>query len=252
MVAFSVDRSLSDRRRSGGISRSGQNVGDMERIASVVGGGMMALCALQRRPLEGLLLGGLGAALIYRGVTGHCHCYQALGVSTYEKQGATSVPAQYGFKYEKSLLVNRSADYLFEFWRDVENLPRIMPHLTSVTELDEQRSHWVAEGPMGMRVEWDAEVYNEEPGRLIAWRSLPGGDVDTAGSVHFEEHGPGRGTEVRVSLKYNPPLGQVGGNLAWLMGSGVEEKIDADLRRFRQLMETGEAAGTRGQPSGRR
>lgn len=253
MVAFSPERPLSSHQSASNMTCASQkNVGDVERFASVVGGGLMLLSALQRRPLEGLLLGGLGTALIYRGLTGHCECYKALGISTANDEGrVTSVPAQYGFKYEKSLVINRSANDLFDFWRDLKNLPRIMPHLTSVNEIGGDLSHWVATGPLGMEVEWDAEIYIEDPGRMIAWRSLPGGDVDTAGSVHFVEHGAGRGTEVRVLLKYNPPLGKVGANLAWLLEGGVEREIDDDLRRFRHMMETGEFSRSRGQVAGR-
>ena len=252
MVAFSPERLSSHHPASNMTCASQKNVGDVERIASVVGGGLMLLSALQRRPLEGLLLGGCGIALLYRGISGHCECYKALGISTANEEGrVTSVPAQYGFKYEKSLVINRSAEDLFAYWRDLENLPGIMPHLTSVKEIDGDHSHWVATGPMGVEVEWDAEIYNEDPGRMIAWRSLPGGDVDTAGSVHFIEHGASRGTEVRVSLKYNPPLGKVGADLAWLLGGGVEQEIDNDLRRFRQVMETGEFSRRRGQVAGR-
>ena len=254
MVAFTTERSVSQHEPAENLTCASQkNVGDMERFASVVGGGLMVLSALQRRPLEGLLLGGLGAALIYRGITGRCECYKVLGISTRDKgTGATSIPARYGFKYEKSLVINRSANDLFDFWRDLGNLPRIMPHLTSVKEIGGDRSHWVATGPLGVEVEWDAEIYNEDSGRMLAWRSLPGGAVDTAGSVHFVEHGPGRGTEVRVSLKYNPPLGQVGANLAWLLGSGVEQEIDGDLRRFRQMMEGGIVSSRRGNLAARR
>jgi len=253
MVAFSPERRISSHQPASSMTCASQkNVGDVERFASVVGGALMVLSALQRRPLEGLLLGGFGAALIYRGISGHCECYKALGISTANEEGrVTSVPAQYGFKYEKSLVINRSANDLFDYWRDLENLPGIMPHLTSVKETGGDRSHWVATGPIGVELEWAAEIYNEDPGRMIAWRSLPGGDVDTAGSVHFVEHGAGRGTEVRVSLKYNPPLGKVGANLAWLLGGGVEQEIDNDLRRFRQMMETGEFSRRRRQIAGR-
>src|SRR4051794_10448620 len=161
MVAFAIDRATSDRPHSP--SGATPNVSDTERIASVAGGAMLLLYGPGKNPLGALLWGGLGAALIYRGMTGHCSCYQALGISTREQhEGATSVPAQYGFKYEKSLIVNRSAQDLFDFWRDFENLPRIMPHLKSVTDLGSGRSHWVAAAPAGFEASWDAEVYNEE------------------------------------------------------------------------------------------
>jgi uncharacterized membrane protein len=229
-----------------------QNVGGGERLFSLLGGGIITWYGLQRGSLDGLLIAGLGGALLYRGATGHCHCYAALGISSNrEEDSATAVPAQYGFKYERSLIINRPAEELYDRWRKLSELPKIMRHLESVTEMADGRSRWVAKGPLGVIAEWNAERINDERPRLIAWRSLPDSQVDTAGSVHFDEQSGGRGTKVTVSLKYNPPGGQVAAGLAWLFGSGIEQEIDEDLRRFKQMMETGEVATTEGQPSGR-
>lgn len=228
------------------------NVGDTERMLSVLGGGIIALYGLNRGNLSGLLISAIGGSLLYRGITGHCHMYGALGMSSArDEDSVTGVPAQMGFKYETSITINRPAQDLYRHWRKLENLPRIMQHLHSVTELGGGRSRWVAQGPMNVQVQWEAEVHNEDSGRLIAWRSLPGSQVDTAGSVHFDERGAGQGTELRVSLKYNPPGGQLGAGLAWLLGSSAEQEIEEDLRRFKQAMETGEVPTTAGQPSGR-
>ena len=218
------------------------NVGEVERYGSLFAGGLLLVNGVQRGRLTGLILTGLGASLMYRGFTGHCHLYDQLGMNTRSSGTALGVPAQRGFRYERSIVISRPARELFSFWRNLSNLPRFMRHLESVTETSGGRSHWVARGPMGLRVEWDAEVHNEDPGRMIAWRSLPGGQVDTAGSVHFEERA--RGTEVRVSLKYNPPGGKLGANLAWLMGDSVEQEVSSDLDRFKQAMESGELAGS--------
>jgi uncharacterized membrane protein len=112
-----------------------------------------------------------------------------------------------------------------------------MPNIESVRDLGNGRTHWVAKGPFGAKLEWDAEVHHEEPGRLIAWKSLPGGDIETAGSVHFDERPTGGGCDLYLSLKYNPPLGMVGAELAWLMGQGVEQKIEENLLAFKRKME---------------
>src|SRR5690606_8464855 len=117
------------------------------------------------------------AALLYRGVTGHCHSYEMLGIDTSEHKATTGVPAQYGIRVEETITINRSPEHLFGFWRDVENLAQVMQHLKRVDAIDAHRSHWVAEGPLGIQVEWDAEIFNERSGELIAWRSLPGGDI---------------------------------------------------------------------------
>jgi uncharacterized membrane protein len=212
------------------------NVGQTERWISLAAGGAMLLDGLRRGGILELTLGGF---LVYRGATGHCSMYQALGVNTArDAKSRTAVPAQQGFKYEKSIAINRHPEDLFDYWRNFENLPRVMRHLRSVTVQPGGRSHWVAAGPLGLQVEWDAEIINEEHGRLIAWRSLPGSTVDTAGSVHFDENASGRGTLLTVSLKYNPPGGQLGANIAWLMGASAEQEIEEDLRRFKQSMES--------------
>jgi len=122
----------------------------------------------------------------------------------------------------------------------------------SVTQVDSCRSHWVAKGPAGRRIEWDAEVINEIPGELIAWRTLPGSQLVSAGSVMFKRAAGGRGTEVRVRLQYDPPAGKVGATVAWLLGHEPAQAIREDLRRFKQLMEAGEVATIEGQPRGKR
>ncbi|MDX1952699.1 MAG: SRPBCC family protein [Verrucomicrobiota bacterium] len=152
----------------------------------------------------------------------------------------------------KVITINRPAEELYRFWRNFENLPRVMGHLKSVTATNDKRSHWVAKGPMGHDVEWDAEVTQDVPNKLIAWRSLEGADVDNSGSVRFETATGGRGTVVRVQLSYNPPGGVVGAKVAKVMGQAPEKQIPVDLIRFKQLMETGEIAKTEGQSSGRR
>lgn len=124
-----------------------------------------------------------------------------------------------------------------------------MKHLQSVRKTDGNRSHWVAQGPLAMKVEWDAELYNENPNEMVAWRSLPGADVDNTGSVHFTAAPAGRGTEVRVVMKYNPPAGKAGAIIAKLFGKDPEGLIREDLRRFKQLMETGEIPTVQGQTS---
>jgi uncharacterized membrane protein len=192
--------------------------------------------------LKGLALSAAGAGLLWRGITGRCQCYAALGINTAEHNPATAIPAKQGYKLERTITVNRPASELYRFWRRLENLPHVMRHLKDVESIDSQRSHWKAEGALGKDVEWDAEILNERENEMIAWRSLPGGDVDTAGSIHFRPLSHNGGTEVTLSMKYNPPAGKVGAQLATLFGEGLEKKLDEDLRRFKQVMETGMAA----------
>lgn len=227
------------------------NVGPIERWACGVGGSILMIQGLKERHIGGLALAALGGMLAYRGITGHCALYQTLGVNTaHDEQGpASSVPAQQGVKITQTVTINRPASELYQFWRRLENLPRIMRHLKSVSSLGGNRSHWVAEGPLGLSAEWDAEIYNERENELIAWRSLEGSQVDTAGSVHFVPAAGNRGTEVHASLKYNPPAGQIGIAVARLFGKSANQQVREDLRLFKQMMEAGEVATAAGQPS---
>lgn len=232
------------------------NVGQVERWASALGGGALALYGITRGSLGGIALALVGAALVQRGVTGHCNMYEAMGYSTAGDESLrnsenVSVPAGRGIKLEKSVNINRAPEELYRFWRNFENLPRFMNHLESVRETGPGRSHWTAKAPAGSTVEWDAEIYNEKEGEMIAWRTLEGADVASAGSVHFEPAEGGRGTLVRVVLKYDPPGGKLGALVARLFGENPEQQITEDLGRFKQLMETGQVAAGEGQPSAR-
>ena len=153
-----------------------------------------------------------------------------------------------GVHVEESVTVNRPIGDVFRFWRNFENLPQFMNHLESVSQREMGVSHWVAKGPAGTRVEWDARIINEIDDKLIGWQSLDGSMVSTAGSVNFRE--TPRGTEVRVHLQYSPPAGKVGAAVARLFGEEPGVQIREDLRRFKQLMETGEIPTIHGQPFG--
>lgn len=241
---------LAEMPASGSHACSRKNVGSNERWISAGAGAALALLGLSRRGLGGLLALGAGAALIHRGVTGHCHAYEALGIDSSERNPATGVPAKMGTRVEKSITINCPPEQLYAYWRDVENLPKVMRHLQSVDAKDKRSMHWVAKGPLGITVEWDAEIINERENEMIAWRSLPGGDIDTAGSIHFNKLPHDRGTEVRVSIKYNPPGGKIVDGIAWLLGSSLEQEVEEDLKNFKSAVETGEIPTAMGQPRG--
>jgi uncharacterized membrane protein len=241
----SADRNRFDpetyRSPPAGAPRLEKNIGDTERILSLAAGISLGLVGLARRRLKGLALTALGAGLLWRGYSGHCQCYAALGINNAKRNPAASVPARQGVKLDKTIIVARPAPDLYRFWRRLENLPQVMRHLKYVQSIDSQHSRWVAEGALGKDLEWDAEIINEREDEMLAWASLPDGDVETAGSVHFRPLRNDQGTEVTVSLKYNPPAGKIGAHLATLLGEGLEEKIDEDLATFKQVMETGMA-----------
>jgi Predicted integral membrane protein len=141
---------------------------------------------------------------------------------------------------KKSLIINRSPEELYQFWRDFENLPRFMKALESVSVTGDGHSHWVAKAPAGSTVEWDAEITEDRPGELIAWRSVEGSDVENSGSVRFENAPGGRGTIVKVQMNYKAPGGLIGEWVAKLTGDDPEQQAQEALRCFKQLMEVGE------------
>jgi uncharacterized membrane protein len=167
-------------------------------------------------------------------------------------RGAADLAAEpRGIQVHKSTIVNRSPEECYAFWRDLQNLPRFMTHIEDVQVIDQRLSHWVAKAPAGARVEWDAEIVEDRPGQSISWRSLADSDVDHSGTVRFETAAGGRGTLVRVEMLYRPPGGRAGALVAKLFGDEPRQQIPQELRRFKQLLETGELATAEGQPSGR-
>jgi uncharacterized membrane protein len=205
---------------------------------------------------DALDLAALGAAWVVGGNRGNAavataavagvtaldvYCSEALDADVYEPP----------MHVRTSIAVNRPREELYAFWRDFTNLPRVMPHLRSVSITGADRSHWIAQGPGGISVEWDAEIIDDKPNERLAWRSLDGADVYNAGSVRFDPAPAGRGTYVTVELLYEPPAGSISATLAKFFGRDVGQETRADLRAFKQLMETGEIATTHGQPVGR-
>src|SRR5687768_15980950 len=223
--------------------REGRNMSEAERWMSMAGGAGLAAYGLSKGRLPGWALAGFGVWLFRRGMTGHCNTYQMLGVNTAGTGGDTrqALGGPAGVIVEESVTINRPVPELYRFWRNLENLPRFMTHLHSVERITDTLSRWQAKGPAGSTVEWNAEIINEVPDRVIGWRSLEGSDVVSAGSVNFEEAGAG-GTTVRVRLQYSPPLGKVGAAVAKLLGADAATEIRQDLHRFKSLVETGQTA----------
>ena len=241
-------------------TRGGENVGRAERALSVGGGAALLLAATRRRDASGALLAVAGAALAWRGATGRCPVYHALGVSTRD-DGHPHLEQQHGeaavldasraIRVERAVTIDRPREELYAYWRQLDNLPRIMQHLESVTVLDEKRSRWKAKAPAGQTVEWDAVINHEEQNARIGWKSEGNATVPNAGSVRFSDAPGGRGTEVHVTLEYDPPAGRLGQLVAKLFGKEPDVQVREDLRRFKQVMETGETPRVQGQTSGR-
>jgi uncharacterized membrane protein len=167
-------------------------------------------------------------------------CAMQLGRAARSDKDSQNDWMRRGIRVEQVATINRSIEDVYRFWRNFENLPRFMRHLESVEELSGRRSRWRATAPAGMSVEWEAEMIEEREHEWIAWRSLEGADVQNSGSVRFRRAPGGRGTEVRVQLQYSPPAGVLGASVAWLFGEEPSQQIHEDLRRAKQLLETGE------------
>lgn len=182
-------------------------------------------------PFGSLGLALAGGYLIYRGITGHCGLYQALGISRAKNKGVA---------VHKSVTINRSAQELFGFWRNFENLPNFMEHLESVKITGERTSHWVARTPVGVKLEWDAEITDELANEMIAWRSLPGADIENEGRVEFRPAPGNMGTVLDVSITYFPPGAEASPAVASLFSTLTAFELAEELRHFKHIMETGE------------
>ena len=225
------------------------NLSDTERFASALSGALLAWYGIAQRSKSGAMIAAAGGALIVRGATGFCPGYAAAGIDTSRSDTKSALAGSRGTPVETAVTIAKPHDEMYRFWRNLENLPKFMPHLVSVKDLGENRSHWVAKAPGGRTVEWDAEIINDDVNELIGWRTLEGADVVSAGSVRFKPNGHDE-TTVNVHLQYEPPAGKVGATLAWLLGHEPSQTIREDLRRFKALMETGEVPTTEGQPRG--
>ncbi len=233
--------------------RATVNVNANERMISGGAGAAFLLLGITRRSVPGLIMAAVGGGLLYRAATGHCHMYAALGIDSNQPQPDGAPPEAYynrAIHVTHSFSINRSPGDLYGYWRKLENLPSILSYLESVTVIDDRKSHWVAKGPLDMRWEWDAEIINDEPNRLIAWRSLGNADVDNAGSVQFIEGFQDRGTEVKVTIDYIPTGGRFGQIIAKVLGRDPSAVIREGLRDFKRFMETGETPTTEGQSHG--
>lgn len=220
-------------------SDDGTNVGNRERLVSALGGGLLTLYGVSRRDGMGLAAAAVGLALLKRGATGHCDLYERLGVSTdgdHLHAEDASVDPESAVVVEQSVVVDRSAAACYRTWRDFEGLPRFMDTIERVEVLDATRSRWLAKGPPGVMVEWEAEIVRDVENERIAWHSVDPADVANRGVVEFREHGDG--TEVSVTMEWDPPGGGIGRALAAFFHRDPERETRNALERFRQIMET--------------
>jgi uncharacterized membrane protein len=200
----------------------------------VIGGTALAIAGMFKRSTAGGLgLMLLGGALVAKGLQTRQHNYEvAHGCVKAELPDTTGKPI------ERVLTIDRPRAQVYAFWRNLENLPKFMPHLVSVREHGNGRSTWTAEGPKGATLSWDAEISEEREYEFIAWHSLPGAPVANEGAVFFHAL-PNDRTEVRFYMDLHVPLGKVGLKAAQILGEDPEADIDEALRRFKHLVEAG-------------
>ena len=227
------------------------NIDEGERWAFLIGGSLLVVYGISRGGRLGFAAALGGGALMYRAARGHSQLYDMLGLEEAPVHTArvTSLAQRRGITVRRTISINKPVEEVYAFWRDFENLPRFMRHLESVTT-DGSRSHWVARAPAGRTISWDAELVDEKPNEVLAWRSLDDADVRNAGVVSFERGAGGRGTTIRVSLTYAPPGGKLAAVIAKLFGEEPGQQVQDDLRALKQLLEAGEVPTVAGQPRG--
>jgi uncharacterized membrane protein len=219
------------------VEQHSSDIRELERWASLAAATAVMAYGLTRRSVPGVALAAAAATpFAYRSLVGRWPFENG--------DTRTALSGDRGIHVRETVRIERPVSEVYAFWRQLENLPRVLTHLEQVTELDNGRSHWVARGPVDLGVEWDAEIINEVENKVIGWRSLPDSDVVTAGSVNFRPIRGGRATEVGVHLQYEPPAGRAGAFFARIFGREPSQTIREDLRRFKQVLEAGEIPRT--------
>jgi uncharacterized membrane protein len=229
-----------------------ENIGDVQRVLSVIAGMMFLASGLSRRRWSGAALATVGGGLLYRAISGYCPVFGAMGIdmsggsnrsggsSNTDRLGRRKVHTDRATKIQRAIEINRPPNDMYRFWRSLDNLPRIMNHLDSVQVINDRLSHWVMKAMPGVpKVEWDAEIINDVENQRLGWRSLQGADVNHTGSVEFKPTGDGQRTWLTVTLQYEPPGGEFGAAVAKWFGEDPNTKIAEDLQRFKEEMETG-------------
>lgn len=217
------------------------NVGNNERIISAALGAFLlssGLGNLTRHPLNGLVKTAIGGFLLYRGASGNCPMYAAMG----KTKGVSHTQA---INIRTTMIVNKPKDEVYAFWRKLENLPLFMKHLATVTEIDQKHSHWEAIVPGNIgKIKWNAEIVKEEPGYMIGWQSIQNATIHNAGKVVFNDALSGQGTELEVVISYHPPAGEIGSGMAKMLNPVFEKIIRQDVMNFKEYIETKHNAKT--------
>lgn len=205
------------------------NVGDVERVVSGLAGGALVVWGLRRRSLAGLIVAAAGGEMIRRGISGHCAVYEWLG-----RNAAQSGPIE----IESAVTIDRPATELHRAWCNPDTLSRVMGDFADVHSVGEKRWHWNAHGPADKGLEWESEITEENEGRLLRWRSVGDAAIPNDGEVRFHEAPQGLGTEVRLSMRFDPPGGALGRAAVKMLGPTPQRFASRALHRFRNIVES--------------
>lgn len=216
-----------------------RNVSDWERGVSIAAGALLVVAGLKARGRMRNSLVSSGAGMAFRGLSGYCPINQLLGRTIKSDDTREALGGSGGVKLQETVTIRRSARELYDLWHTFDALPRIFSHIESVRPVGLNRTHWVMRGPAGIKLEWEAETINEVAPELIAWKSLPGSTVVSAGSVHFREMTSGGvpETEVTVEMQYAAPAGRAGSIVAWLAGESPAKTLREDLAGLKHRLE---------------
>lgn len=226
-----------------------QEMEPTSRVIASAGGAAMFWYGLRQDGMARWPLMALGAGLLYQGISGNNLLDFVPVVSDLPGvDQLTSAPTHLHIR--KTLTVNRPANELYDYWRNLENLPSFMQHIVSVKDLGEGRSHWVANVVRNLQLEWDARITVDRPNEFIAWESEPDSDMGNRGYVKFIP--TPRGTEVSAAIEYDPPYGLIGRFAGGMFKFIAEQQVKEEIRNFKRLMETGELPTTEGQPAARK
>jgi uncharacterized membrane protein len=227
------------------------NVALPERLISAAAGGLLVAWGVRKRSAAGAAGAIAGAELIYRGLTGHCHVYGALGLDTAgsRKSGAQIEPD--APEVHRAITIGKPPEELYGFWRDPINLAQIVAHFAEVTPRGNGLTHWRVTGRLKQILEWDSRYVEEQPGRKLAWETAPGSTLVNRGDISFHPGPNGAGTEVRLRMQFEPPLGNLGSGLVKALHFIPRGVAGQTLRRFKSLAETGEIPTLKKNPSGR-
>jgi len=219
----------------------------------MLGGGLLGLYGLSRLDGTGAILALLGGGLLYRGASGHSYFYQALGVNTTDHTSTTrkAIPNKKGLRVRRAMTIRQSPEEVYDYWHDVEKAPLYMQGIVSVTKTGSRTSRWEAKDPLGKTRKWNAEFIEEQPAKMLAWHTHGKPLGANAGHLYIESAPDGRGSVVTIELDYFRSGSSLFSKISQAVGALAEYETLETLRRFKEYMEAGEVATTKGQPTGK-